>query len=213
MKQPLYNQEGREVGHVELSDEIFARAYNADLVHQVLVSIMANRRKSIADTKGRGEVRGGGKKPWNQKGTGRARHGSTRSPIWKGGGVTFGPKSERNFSQKINKKAKRNALFSALSRKVKENEIRVVDTIALKQPKTREMAQILGAITKKPAQKKKYDSLVVTQHAERGVILATRNLPKAFAMEAKNLNLHDVLNYKFLIMTKEAIEEFQKMNA
>lgn len=210
MKQALYNQAGKEVGHIELPDGIFGVKFNPDLIHQVLTSILSNRRKSIADTKGRGEVRGGGIKPWKQKGTGRARHGSIRSPIWKGGGVTFGPKSERNFLHKINKKMKKNALFSVLSKKVVDNEIRVVDAIHLKEAKTKEMSGILHALAGRLEKKKKYDSLVVLPSAERNIILATRNLPKAFALEVKNLNLHDLLHYKFLVITKGAVEELAK---
>lgn len=210
MNYPLHNQEGKEVGTIELPDGIFGVRYNSDLVHQVLTSIMSNRRSNLADTKGRGEVRGGGKKPWKQKGTGRARHGSIRSPIWKGGGVTFGPKAERNFDKKINKKMKAGALYAVLSRKAKNAEIRVVDTLSLQAAKTKHMARVLGSIIQKPKTKKKYDSLVVLPKSDAGLIRASRNLPKVMALEARNIDLYNVLNHKFLVMTKDALEVMAK---
>src|SRR3989344_1515557 len=143
MKTELYNQSGELMGNVELPDKIFGVAMNEDLVRQVLEAQSANSRRVIAHTKDRSEVRGGGKKPWKQKGTGRARHASIRSPIWKGGGVTFGPTKERNFKKKINKKMARKALFMALSSKVKDKQLFVLDNIILENPKTKEMAVIL----------------------------------------------------------------------
>ena len=123
MKINLYNQKGEKVGKTDLPDEIFNVEINSDLLHQVIVSQMANKRQSSAHTKDRGDVSGGGKKPWRQKGTGRARHGSRRSPIWVGGGVTFGPKSEKNYKKTIPQKMKRKALFMALSSKVNDDEL------------------------------------------------------------------------------------------
>lgn len=213
MKYPLHNQEGKEVGNIELSDAVFGVPYNSDLVHQVLTSIMSNRRKSIADTKGRGEVRGGGKKPWKQKGTGRARHGSIRSPIWKGGGVTFGPKAERNFEKKINKKMKAGALYAVLSRKAKKAEIRVIDAITIPEAKTKHMAVVLTKVVEKPTMKKKYDSLLVLPKNDAALIRASRNLPKVTAIEARNIDLYNVLNHKFLVITKDAVETITSMHA
>ena len=129
MKVSVYNQEGKEVGKVLLPKEIFEVKVNPDLVHQVVVCQMANRRQPIAHTKDRGEVRGGGRKPWSQKGTGRARHGSIRSPLWIGGGVTFGPRKEKIFKKKIPKKMRRKALFMVLSGKAKENLLLVLDKL------------------------------------------------------------------------------------
>ncbi len=143
MKVKVYNQEGKEVGSAELPKEIFEVPMNADLVHQVAQAQFANMRIVHAHTKDRSEVRGGGKKPWRQKGTGRARHGSIRSPIWIGGGVTFGPTNKRNFKKKVNKKMKRKALFIALSSKAKDDEIILLDELKLKEPKTKEMAGML----------------------------------------------------------------------
>src|SRR3989338_9588952 len=147
MNLPLYNQQAENIGKVELPDNVFGLPMNGDLLHQVVVSQMSNKRQNVAHTKERGEVRGGGKKPWRQKGTGRARHGSIRSPIWKGGGVTFGPRKERVFKKKINKKMARKALFLALSSKVKDKEMIVIDGIAFNSWKTKEMAVVVNKIS------------------------------------------------------------------
>jgi len=139
----LYNQEGKEIGKAELTSEIFDVKLNSNLVHQAVVAQTANKRQVLAHTKDRSEVRGGGKKPWRQKGTGRARHGSIRSPLWRGGGITFGPTNERNFSLKINKKAKRKALLMCLSDKAKNERIILVDNLELAEAKTKKFFQIL----------------------------------------------------------------------
>src|SRR3990167_6007205 len=143
MELPLYNQNAENIGTVELADNVFGLPMNQDLLYQVVTSQMSNKRQVLAHAKGRGEVRGGGKKPWKQKGTGRARHASIRSPIWKGGGVTGGPTKERNFKKKINKKMSRRALFMALSSKAKDNQLLVLDEIRLENPKTKEMAVVM----------------------------------------------------------------------
>ncbi len=142
MKVTIYNQNKEKTEEIELPKEIFDVQMNADLVHQVVVSQMANRRKVIAHTKDRGDVRGGGKKPWRQKGTGRARHGSRRSPIWKGGGVTFGPTNERVYKKEIPKKMQRKALMMVLSAKIKSNSFLILDKINLKESKTKLMAEV-----------------------------------------------------------------------
>ncbi|MDO8584242.1 MAG: 50S ribosomal protein L4, partial [bacterium] len=139
----LYNQQGKDIGTVELSDVIFGVKPEAALVHEVSVAMRANKRRPVASTKTKGEVRGGGKKPWAQKGTGRARQGSIRSPNWVGGGIAFGPNSERNFEVKINKKAKRKALFMALSDKLNDKRIIVVDQITVEPAKTKTAAEML----------------------------------------------------------------------
>jgi len=139
----IYNIKKEKIGTLVLPSELFNLKINSNLVHQALVTQMANSRKKIAQTKDRSEVRGGGIKPWQQKGTGRARHGSIRSPIWKGGGITFGPRTQRNFKKKINKKMKRKALLMALSSKLKDNELILINELKLKKPKTKEMAKIL----------------------------------------------------------------------
>src|SRR3990167_10958145 len=140
MELPLYNQNAEQVGAVNLADDVFGLPMNKDLLYQVTTSQMSNQRQVIAHAKGRGEVRGGGKKPWRQKGTGRARHGSIRSPIWKGGGATFGPTKEVNFKKKVSKKMASKALFVALSSKARDKQLLVVDGIKLQNPKTKEMA-------------------------------------------------------------------------
>jgi large subunit ribosomal protein L4 len=145
-------------------------------------------------------VRGGGKKPWRQKGTGRARHGSRRSPIWKGGGVTFGPTKERNFEKKINKKMKRKALLMVLSAKVKNNLLLVLEKLALEKPKTKLMAQVFKNLPVKGS------SLIILPGLEKDIVRAARNLPKTATVEARNLNALDLLSFKYLIMPKEAIK-------
>src|SRR3989339_2063986 len=148
MKVKVYNLEGKETGEMNLLDSVFGVKIKPEVVHEVFVALQNNQREPWADTKSKGEVRGGGKKPWQQKGTGRARHGSIRSPIWKGGGVTFGPTKERNFKKKINKKMARKALLMAISSKAKNRQLLVLDEIKLNQAKTKEMALILKNFSK-----------------------------------------------------------------
>lgn len=146
MKVPVYNQKGEKVSEALLPKEIFAIKMNSDLVHQVVLSQVANRRQITAKVKDRSEVRGGGRKPWRQKGTGRARVGSTRSPIWRGGGVTFGPTTEKVFKKRIPKKMRKKALFMVLSAKAKENLLLVLDNLKIEKPKTKSMAEILNKL-------------------------------------------------------------------
>lgn len=148
MELKVYNQKAEEVGKIKLSEAVFGLSWNPDLVHQVMTAMRANQRKGTAHAKTRAEVRGGGRKPWRQKGTGRARHGSIRSPLWRGGGVTFGPTKEKVYSQKINKKMKRKALFVALSQKARDNEILILDDWKLKTPKTKEASAIMKSLSK-----------------------------------------------------------------
>ena len=143
MNYKVHNQIGEVVKEVKLNPTVFEVKINEPLIHQVAVAQLANARVAIAHTKNKGEVRGGGKKPWRQKGTGRARHGSIRSPLWKGGGVTFGPRNTRNFSQKINKKMKKAALFSCLSDKAKQKTLMLLDKLELTETKTKEFAKII----------------------------------------------------------------------
>src|SRR3990167_7074763 len=143
MEAKIYNQKGKETRTISLPAKVFAAKWRADLVHQVVEGMRSNKRAGTADTKGRGEVRGGGKKPWKQKGTGRARHGSSRSPIWVGGGITHGPLSEKNYKRKISKKMRAQALFSVLSKKMKDNEILFVDSLLLSEAKTKKAVEIM----------------------------------------------------------------------
>ncbi len=201
MKYPIYNQQGEEIGTTLLPKEIFEVPINPDLVHQVVVSQMGNKRRIIAHTKGREEVRGGGRKPWRQKGTGRARHGSIRSPLWKGGGVTFGPTKAKVFKKKIPQKMKRKALFMVLSEKVKNNLLILLDKLIIQQPKTKLMTEVFKKL---PA--KKGSSLIVLPEMDKNIILAARNLPEVKTIQAKDLNCLDLLSFKYLIVPKEGIK-------
>ncbi len=200
MKAPLFDQTGKEVKQVLLPKEIFGLELNPDLVHQVVVSQEANRRKVIAHTKDRSEVRGGGRKPWRQKGTGRARHGSIRSPLWIGGGVTFGPTKKRVFKQKINQKARRKALLQVLSAKAKNNSVLMLEGLKLKETKTKLMAELMKKL---PIKGK--SALIVLPGMDKNLILAARNLPKVETCQAKDLNVLDLLSFQYLIIPKESI--------
>ena len=206
MKVTVYNQEGKEVGTTLLPKEIFGLKINSDLVHQVVVSQTANRRKVIAHAKGRAEVRGGGKKPWRQKGTGRARVGSIRSPLWRGGGVTFGPTKERVFKKKINKKMRKIAFFMALSVKAKNNLLLILDKLSLKQPKTKSMTKIIENWKLEIKNFKEGSCLIASPRKDENIIRATRNIPNLQTIEARNLNTLDLLSFKYLIMPKETIK-------
>ncbi|HUV81049.1 MAG TPA: 50S ribosomal protein L4 [Patescibacteria group bacterium] len=199
MKYAVHNQQGEEKGTVLLPKEIFELPMNSDLVHQVAISQMANRRIVTAQAKNRGEVRGGGRKPWRQKGTGRARHGSRRSPIWRGGGVTFGPTKDRVFKKKINKKMKKKALFMVLSEKAKSNLLVVLDELKLEKAKTKSLAKLIENF-------KKGSFLIALPKIEKNVILASRNLTGVEVVEARNLNVLDLLSSKYLMMPKESIK-------
>ncbi len=196
-----YNSEGKKLKQSRLPKEIFDLKVNPDLVHQVAVCQMANRRQGTAHAKDRSEVRGGGRKPWRQKGTGRARHGSIRSPIWKGGGVTFGPRKEKNYKKNIPVKMKRKALFMVLSAKIRDGLLILVDELKIKQGKTKEISEILKKL---PCRAK--STLIVLPIYDKKIILASRNIPKIKTMEARELNALDLLNFKYLLMSKEAVK-------
>jgi len=204
MKSIVYNQEGKEIGEVLLPKEIFDVDINTDLVHQVAVSQAANKRVVLADTKGRGEVRGGGRKPWRQKGTGRARHGSRRSPLWRGGGITFGPTSERVFEKKINRKMRKKALFMVLSAKSKGNLVVVLDSIKLEKPKTKLMAGILKKLPVKDS------FLMVLPQTEKEFFKAARNIANLEVRKASDLNVLDLLSSKYFILPKEEIKSLKE---
>lgn len=202
MKAELYNQEGKKSeAEVLLPKEIFEVQLNSDLVYQVAVSQNSNRRQKIAKTKDRSEVSGGGKKPWRQKGTGRARHGSNRSPIWIGGGVTFGPNLEKNFKRDIPKKMRRKAMFMVLSEKAKNNLIIVLDDLKLDKPKTKPMAKVFNKLFLK-----KGSGLVALPNNDDKLIKSIRNISNIDVVQAKDLNALDLLNHKYLILTKESIK-------
>ena len=200
----IYNLEGKEVSELELNKAVFGLPLNADLTHQAVIVALANQRQVLAATKDRSQVRGGGKKPWRQKGTGRARHGSIRSPLWRHGGITFGPTKERNFKLKINKKMARKALLIVLSSKVKDGELIVLDELKVAVPKTKEMAKIMANFPKV-----KNGLLVLTEKNE-DVKRAARNLPNLNIININNLNILDILKYQYLIFTKDGIEYLNK---
>ena len=204
MKIDLYNQKGETTGSVTLPKEIFEVEFNADLVHQVSVGLSANKRQISAHTKNRGEVRGGGKKPWRQKGTGRARAGSSRSPIWKGGGITHGPRNDRIFAVEIPKKMRRKALLMVLSDKAKKNTLVVLDKFDLEKGKTKEMAL---SLSKLPCAK--FATLIAMPDYDKKVFLAARNIKKTDIEDARNLNVLDLLNHKYLLITKESIKTIE----
>ena len=192
-------------GETLLPKEIFGVRLRPDLMHQVVVSQMANRRQVIAHTKGRGEVSGGGKKPWAQKGTGRARHGSIRSPLWKGGGTTFGPTKETIFKKKIPTQMKRKALFMALSEKFRNNLLVVVEALKIEKPKTKLAVEILGKLPLKDESR-----LIALPEIDKNFILAARNIPSTKTLQARDLNVFDLLSFKYLVLPKESIKVIQK---
>lgn len=205
MKSDVYNKEGKRVGAIVLPEVVFAVPWNNELIHQVVTSMEANARTPVAHTKFRGEVRGGGKKPWKQKGTGRARHGSIRSPIWRGGGVTHGPRAEKNYSRAIPKKMRARALAVALSQKARDGEIIFVDSLSITAPKTSEARGILIALSKisgfeKLATKRKNAALVAFSEKRVATEKSFRNFGNVFCTEARNLNPLSVLKYTYLVI-------------
>jgi large subunit ribosomal protein L4 len=204
MNATVYSKEGKESGKVDLPETVFGVAWNPDLVHEVVVGLQANARAGTAHTKDRSEKRGGGKKPWRQKGTGRARHGSRRSPIWTGGGVTFGPRNEKDFSVKINKKVKAKALASVLSKKLADNEVFFVDSLSLETPKTAEAKTMVEAIAKGAkteglATKKNNAVLVVLAERNTATEKSFRNFGNIEVAQAKDINPVDLLTYKYVV--------------
>ena len=210
MPEIIYNQEGKEVGQAELPAEIFDMPMNKDLVHQVVVAQMASARQVLAHTKDRSEVRGGGVKPWRQKGTGRARHGSIRSPIWKGGGVTFGPTKERVFAKKINKKMKRKALLMVLSSKVRDKEMVLLDKLELTQAKTKQIMEVFNNLKTKIKKDLAKGTLIVLLTSDQKIIRAIKNIPKIKTIRADSLNVVDVLSHQYLLMLQGAVEVIEK---
>jgi len=236
----VFDQTGKEVKKIDLNPAVFGVEIKESVVHQIAVAHMANSRVAIAHTKTRGEVRGGGKKPWAQKGTGRARHGSSRSPIWVGGGVTFGPRKDRNFAQKVNKKMKRKALFMCLTDKVNSDLFFVLDKLSIKEGKTKEMTSFLEGLkdvlkyemkAKKDGRVKsskddnatqkakvgkfdlkrcKLSTLVVIPEAEEKIFKAARNLENIKITRADSLNVVDLLKYKRVLFIEEGLGIVEK---
>jgi large subunit ribosomal protein L4 len=210
MKTDVYNLKNEVVGEMELPAVVFGARWNSVLVKQVLEAQSANKRSPWAHTKDRSEVRGGGRKPWRQKGTGRARHGSTRSPIWVGGGKSHGPRNDRDYSQKVNKKMKRAALFSVLSHKAKDGEIKIFDTLSFEAPKTKMLASTLNMLLNMRKGAKRFDVLLVAPGENKNLLRASSNLQKAKALDAASLNIYDVLNHKNIFIDQESVAMIQK---
>ncbi|MBI5401547.1 50S ribosomal protein L4 [Candidatus Wolfebacteria bacterium] len=205
MKVEMINLKNEKAGIIELNDKIFGVRWNPDLVHQTIVAQTANSRDPWAHAKGRSEVRGGGKKPWKQKGTGRARHGSIRSPLWIGGGVTHGPLKERDFSKKINKKMKRLAVFSVLSKKLKDKELIVVDKFDGLANKTKEWTNVLKNLADL-----RLKTTLILETKKKNFSKAVANIKKIDTISPKSLNVYDLLNNKKIIIEAKAIEEIEK---
>lgn len=197
-KVQVFDQTGKKTKEIDAPKEVFSYPVKEHLVYEAVVNYRSNQRRGTASTKTRAEVRGGGRKPWRQKGTGRARAGSSRSPIWRKGGVAFGPKN-RDYSYSIPKKARKNALKSVLSMKLKENKILVFDRLEFKEPKTKEGIKFLRNL--------ELDSvLVVDSHENKNLFLSMRNIPLVKAVDQNKVNVYDVLNYESLVFTKKAFD-------
>ncbi|MBU6231269.1 MAG: 50S ribosomal protein L4 [Patescibacteria group bacterium] len=209
MEATVYNQQGKSAGKISLPEDIFNVPWNADLVHEIVRLMNSNSRTPVAHTKTRGEVRGGGRKPWKQKGTGRARHGSTRSPIWVGGGVAHGPRNEKNYSRKINRKAKSKALFTILSKKYKDGEILFLDSVKFEAPKAKEAKGVLDSLSKikgyeRLGTKKANAAIIALDKKAAAVEKSFRNFGNVAVEEFRNINPVSVLNHTFLIVANPA---------
>jgi large subunit ribosomal protein L4 len=207
MDATLYNIKGEKAGKVTLPENIFGLAWNADLVHQVVVGMQSNARMGNAHTKDRGDVRGGGKKPWAQKGTGRARHGSSRSPIWKGGGVTHGPSNETIFAKKISQQMRQKALLVTLSRKLKDNEIVFIDSLEMTEPKTKNAKVVISALAKEFAgfNAKKNAALIALPSAHKPTMKSFSNFSNIEVLDVRNLNPVAVLSAKYLVIANPEV--------
>ena len=205
MKQAVLDAKGAKIGDLELSEKFFDVARNDDLLHQVTVIQQGNQRRVLAKVKDRSEVRGGGKKPWRQKGTGRARHGSIRSPIWKGGGVTHGPTAERNYKRKINIKMQRKALFCVLSEKFRRKQVIILDSLNIKNAKTRELIETLKNL---PLEKK--STLLVLPSMDINIIRAAKNIPYIKTVQARELNALQLIQTMYVVLLKESFQVLEE---
>jgi large subunit ribosomal protein L4 len=206
MNAKVFSKEGKETGSVNLPEAVFGVAWNADLVYEVVTGMQGNARgESSAHTKGRGEVAGGGKKPWKQKGTGRARHGSTRSPIWVGGGVSHGPRNEKEYSVKINRKVRAKALATVLSKKFIDQEVIFVDSLQIHEPKTKDAKAALVAIAKGSGNnslvtKRKNAAVIVLNGRDSATEKSFQNFGNYTVVMAKDVNPVDLLTYKYVVL-------------
>ena len=201
----VYNIEGNEVGTIDLNDAVFGVEVNEHLVHMAVVNQLANNRQGTQKAKTRSEVRGGGRKPWRQKGTGHARQGSTRAPQWTGGGVVFAP-TPRDYSFKMNRKEKRAALKSALTSRVQENKLIVVDELKFDEIKTKKFAEVLKNLNLDKA-------LVVLNENDEKVVMSAKNIPNVITAQTNTINVYDILKYNTMIVTKAAVETIQEVYA
>ncbi len=217
LETPIYNKDGKSAGTITLPEGVFGVAWNADLVHQVVIGMQGNARSGTAHTKDRSEVRGGGKKPWKQKGTGRARHGSSRSPIWSGGGVAHGPRSEKDYSRKINKNARAKALACVFSEKFRHGEIIFLDTFAFTEPTAKNAKEILGTLStiegkEKLRTKRVNAALILLPERDTHTELSFRNFGNVEVMQAKDVNPVELLTYKYVVVAKpeENVKELER---
>ena len=201
----LFNKEGNKIEDIQLNDNIFAVEVNEDAMHQVVVALLANKRQGTQSAKTRAEVRGGGIKPWRQKGTGRARQGSIRAPQWIKGGVVFAPKP-RDYRMSIPKSMRRVAMLSALTSKVQNDEMVVLDSLTLEAPKTKEIVKMLNAFNAKK-------TLIVTAEANETVYKSARNIEGVAVLPVNNINVYDLLKYSKVIMTKDAVSKIEEVYA
>lgn len=213
LKSEVYSKKGNKVGYVILKKEFFDIKASPDLLHRVVRYYSLLERKNIAKTKDRSEKRGGGKKPWRQKGTGRARHGSRRSPIWIGGGVTFGPSGEKKYEIRLNKKEKKKALFFVLSRKLKDGEIIFLEKMEIKNPKTKEIADMLNSFSKIKKDIKKKKTIFILKSNQNKFSKLTSNIKNILTIPSDSLNPCFLLKGKYLIIEKDALENIQKGGA
>ena len=202
----VYNLEGKEVSEIDLVSKIFDVPVKQEVVHQVVIAQLSNARKVLAHTKTKGEVRGGGKKPWRQKGTGRARQGSIRSPLWVGGGIVFGPLKERNFSKKVNKKIKKKALAMVLTDKIKDNNFIVVEKLEVPDAKTKKLIEMLK---KFPTEKKKI--LMVISKKDDNILRSGRNIRNVEIIKADSLNVVDILNNNIVFTDLDSIKKIEEV--
>jgi len=210
LKIKVYNQKAEELKDLSLDDKIFGVKANNELLNQAVVSQRANTRQVLAHTKDRSEVSGGGKKPWKQKGTGRARAGSNRSPIWIGGGVTFGPTKERNFKKKINQKMKQKALLMALSDKVATKSLLILDKLELTEYKTKAFDAVLSSLEKKVLKNERRNILVINAGSRNQIFYSGRNLTGVKIINKNNINLLDLLSHRYLLVTEDVIKTWEK---
>lgn len=215
IKTTVYNQKAEKVEEISLPEAVFGVKANSDLIHQALDAYLSAQRQVLAHTKDRSEVRGGGKKPWKQKGTGRARAGSSRSPLWIGGGVTFGPTKNRNFSKKINIKMRKKALLMALSDKIKNESLLVVDKLEAADFKTKVFNEVLAGLEKIVAKEDKNKArrsvLIINDKKDEKTKRSAKNLDGVRFINLSNINIFDLLKYKNLIITKEGIKKLEQI--